>query len=200
MSVGHEKKIWEQWVISITVQQKKLNRETDFAAGNWSTQRCPGHNMRTRSAHHSPTHQYYPFTFVFVSSLQNVRRNWPERSVSCKSKSFPLCNVSTKACACCRAGAWPHMNLSSPSRWLVPALVGLQWLYECVCFLHKAYYTRLMSRPTHARPRKPSITHWFIYHCCGWQLNITKGDTSSDSNWFSKILQTRPPSLTMWCA
>lgn len=32
MSVGYEKKIWEQWIISVTVQQKKLDRATDFAA------------------------------------------------------------------------------------------------------------------------------------------------------------------------
>ena len=34
MSVGYEKKIWEQWIICVTVQQKKLDRATDFAAGN----------------------------------------------------------------------------------------------------------------------------------------------------------------------
>ena len=37
MSVGYEKKIWEQWIISVTVQQKKLDRATDFAAGSIRT-------------------------------------------------------------------------------------------------------------------------------------------------------------------
>ena len=68
-------------------------------------------------------------------------------------------------------------------------------------FWHVMYHSQLECRATQtrARPHKPITTRWFIYDRHGLQLNITKGDTSSDNNWFSKILQTRPPSLTMWC-